>query len=78
MSRLFRIQPSSPKPAAGWTVRFGSFSAAADENARSRILVGFHFRAAVEAGTAHGEKIGRFVVEHALRPLRGGAAVASR
>ena len=37
---------------------FTSFSQAADENAVSRIYVGFHFRVAVETGTDHGEKIG--------------------
>ena len=36
---------------------FTSFSQAADENAVSRIYVGFHFRDAVETGTRHGEKI---------------------
>ena len=41
------------------TVRqFTRFSQAADENAVSRIYVGFHFRDAVETGTRHGEEIG--------------------
>jgi hypothetical protein len=57
---------------------YPSFSAAAAENARSRILVGFHFRSAVEAGAGHGERIGRFVVDHALRPVHRGGRVASR
>jgi hypothetical protein len=56
---------------------YHSFSAAAAENAYSRILVGFHFRAAVEAGTRHGENIGRYVVAHALRPVRGTTLAAS-
>jgi hypothetical protein len=50
--------------------RYRSFSRAARENARSRILVGFHFRNAVEVGTEHGRKIGNHVVHHYLRPVR--------
>ena len=50
---------------------FTSFSQAADENAVSRIYVGFHFRDAVETGTRHGEKIGRRAVNHFLRPVHG-------
>ena len=53
--------------------RFTSFSQAADENAVSRIYVGFHFRDAVETGTRHGEKIGDWAVNHFLRPVHGGA-----
>jgi hypothetical protein len=37
---------------------YKSFSEAADENALSRILVGFHFRDATTQGTAYGRKIG--------------------
>ena len=48
---------------------FTSFSQAADENAVSRIYVGFHFRDAVETGTRHGEKIGNRAVSHFLRPV---------
>ena len=47
---------------------FTSFSQAADENAVSRIYVGFHFRDAVATGTKHGEKIGNWAVDHALQP----------
>jgi hypothetical protein len=47
---------------------FTSFSQAADENAVSRIYVGFHFRDAVETGTKHGEKIANWAVDHALKP----------
>ena len=48
---------------------FTSFSQARDENGRSRILVGFHFRKAVEAGIAHGMKIGDQVVDRVLTPV---------
>ncbi len=47
---------------------FTKFSQAADENALSRIYVGFHFRDAVATGTNHGEKIGNRAVNHFLRP----------
>jgi hypothetical protein len=52
---------------------FTSFSHAAEENAVSRIYVGFHFRDAVETGTTHGEKIGNRAVNHFLRPTHEGA-----
>ena len=44
-------------------------SQAAQENAFSRILVGFHLRKAVETGTGHGGKIGTRVVNAVLRPV---------
>ena len=50
---------------------FTSFSQAADENAVSRIYVGFHFRDAVDTGQTHGEKIGNRAADHALRPVHG-------
>ena len=40
------------------TRSYTSFTQAADENAYSRVLVGFHFRNATEEGTAYGRKIG--------------------
>ena len=48
--------------------RYTSFSQAAAENGLSRILVGFHFRKAVEEGIKHGSKIGNRAVTHFLRP----------
>jgi hypothetical protein len=38
---------------------YSTFSQAADENAYSRILIGFHFRKSVEEGTAYGRDIAR-------------------
>jgi hypothetical protein len=52
------------------TRRYRSFSEAAAENGRSRILVGFHFRHAVEAGIEHGRKIGGYAVHRFLRRAR--------
>jgi hypothetical protein len=51
---------------------FTSFSEAADENAVSRIYVGFHFRDAVETGTRHGERIADRAVNRVLRPIHEG------
>jgi hypothetical protein len=48
---------------------FTRFSQAADENAVSRIYVGFHFRDAVETGMKHGEKIANRAVNRFLRPV---------
>ena len=48
---------------------YSSFSQAAAENAYSRILIGFHFRKAVEEGTAYGRKIGKRAVNRYLRPV---------
>jgi hypothetical protein len=48
---------------------YTSFSQAADENAYSRILIGFHFRKSVEEGTEYGRKIGRRAANLYLRPV---------
>lgn len=52
------------------TRQFHSLSAAANENGESRILVGFHFRHAVEDGLDHGRDIGRWTARHFLEPVR--------
>jgi hypothetical protein len=49
---------------------FERFSEAANENGESRILIGYHFRKAVEAGLEHGKKIGAATVRGHLKPLR--------
>ena len=51
--------------------RYAGFSQAANENGLSRILVGFHFRKAVEEGIEHGAKIANQAVNHFLRPTAG-------
>ncbi len=48
---------------------FRSFSEAARENADSRVMAGVHFRFACEAGMEMGYQIGRWTVNHHLRPL---------
>jgi hypothetical protein len=52
------------------TRSFTSFSQAAEENALSRILVGFHFRNAINQGLEHGRQIGHHTFVHYLGPLR--------
>ena len=48
---------------------FRSFTEAANENGLSRILIGIHFRRAVEEGIEHGRNIGRRAVGLFLRPV---------
>ena len=48
---------------------YTSFSQAAEENALSRILVGFHFRKACEKGVKHGRRIGNRAFKLFLRPV---------
>ena len=48
---------------------YDSFTAAEQENGESRILVGFHFRKAVEDGIAHGIRIGKRTVDRYLRTV---------
>jgi PAP2 superfamily len=50
--------------------RYRSFSHAAAENGRSRVLAGIHFGTAVEVGIEHGGAVAERVVERALRPDR--------
>jgi hypothetical protein len=48
---------------------YSTFSQAAAENAYSRILIGFHFRKAVEEGTDYGRKVGKRAVNLYFRPV---------
>jgi hypothetical protein len=48
---------------------YSSFAFAAHENADSRIRAGIHFRFATDEGLSLGTKVGRYIVEHNLRPL---------
>jgi hypothetical protein len=57
---------SDSTPVVRW---YESFSEAADENGLSRILIGIHFRKAVDEGIQHGRKIGRRAVKRFLRPV---------
>ena len=48
---------------------FDRLSQARDENADSRVVVGIHFRTAVEEGVRLGQKIGKYTIKHNLRAL---------
>jgi hypothetical protein len=56
--------------AAGVTRHYDRLSQAAQEAADARVYGGIHFRTGCEMGVRMGEKIGRFVVLHALKPLK--------
>ena len=64
-----RVVGSTCDDASVVTRSFTSFSQAAEENGISRILVGFHFRNAVEQGVKHGRRIGNLAVSKFMRPL---------
>ncbi len=49
--------------------QFTRFSQAAEQNAVSRIYIGFHFRYASEQGLRHGGRIGSWVADTLLRPV---------
>jgi hypothetical protein len=54
--------------ARGVTRQFPSFSAAAREDARSRIYIGVHYQFDADAGLSSGTAVGEFVVANRLRP----------
>ena len=56
----------------GVTRTFRTVADAADENARSRIYVGYHFRHATVVGVAQGRSVGAYVASHTLLPIKGG------
>jgi hypothetical protein len=51
------------------TRTFTSFSQASSEASKSRILAGQHFQYDETAGQTQGSQVGRFVLDHAFRPL---------
>jgi len=68
MTARQEAEPSQRLTEAQLTRRFTSFSQAAQENALSRIYIGFHFRESVRVGLAQGEAVGDYVAAHALAP----------
>lgn len=54
---------------AGSTRCFETLSQAQEENSNSRVFAGIHFRPAIATGDQLGRRIGRFAIEHVLRPL---------
>ena len=62
----FTFASSSAQPPMS-TRSFASFRQAADENARSRVMAGIHFRFAADAGQLMGQKIGQWTAAKTLR-----------
>jgi hypothetical protein len=57
-------------PALPGVVRsYGSFAAAADENIDARVWGGIHWHTSDRVGRDMGQRIGRYALRHALRPL---------
>jgi len=54
---------------AGAIRSFESIKKAANENAESRVMVGIHFRFAINAGQKLGDEVGRWTVKNYLEPL---------
>ncbi|HET9433856.1 MAG TPA: hypothetical protein VFO37_08880, partial [Chitinophagaceae bacterium] len=55
---------------AGNTRSFTSFSQAANENADSRVMAGIHFSFSCVAGQELGNKIGNWIADSYLKPLK--------
>ncbi|MGH7717719.1 MAG: vanadium-dependent haloperoxidase [Gemmatimonadaceae bacterium] len=65
----FRMQSVTALP--GQEMRsYDNLDAAADECAASRVMNGFHFRFATEAGKVQGRKVARHLLANYLRPRR--------
>ncbi len=56
--------------AAGITRSYDSLSEAAAEAVDARVFGGMHFRTGCVQGVRQGEQVGRFVIQHSLRPLK--------
>jgi PAP2 superfamily len=67
---------TSGAPFAGLTRTFSRLSAAAQENADSRVYAGVHFRSATTNGLRLGRQVGWFTVTHALRPVTEEGSIA--
>lgn len=65
-----RFGPYGFEEPVSLTRRYTRVSQAAEENAWSRVLVGFHFPRAAAVGLDHGTAIGERVVRRALQPRR--------
>jgi hypothetical protein len=60
---------SSTNP--GFVRRWSTFSEGVEEVIDARVYSGIHFRTADEVGARMGRQVARFVVTHALRPVKG-------
>lgn len=68
--------PPGPFPAgyllAAKTVTrsYATLSQAANESASARVYAGIHFRSGCKLGITKGEQVGRFVIQHYLKPVK--------
>ncbi len=62
--------PLAALPAKSITRSFDSLSAAVAESRDARVYAGIHFREGCEAGSRQGTQVGRFVIQHEMRPLK--------
>ncbi len=65
----FVATTEDPNLRRGVTRTFNSFTAAALENARSRVYLGVHFQWDGDHGFHSGNALGEYVFDHALRPI---------
>jgi hypothetical protein len=65
----FTLTSTTSDPADA-TRTFNSFNLAAAENAESRVLAGIHFRFSCDKGLELGDKVGKWTVEHHLKPAK--------
>ena len=63
--------PMAALPAKLITRSFSTLSEAAAEAKDARVFGGMHFREGYNAGVRQGTQIARFVVGHALKPVKG-------
>ena len=67
----YLVTPPYPDyTAAGLTRSFQTLSQAAQEGADARVYAGIHFRTGCEEGMRQGQRIGRYVFLHYLKPLK--------
>jgi len=56
--------------AAASTRSYASLSQAAAESVDARVFAGIHFRTGCVQGVRQGEHVGRFVIQHFLKPVK--------
>jgi len=69
-SRTVALPPIAGLPGKTVTRGYATLRQAAAESASARVYAGIHFRSGCVLGVKQGEQVGRFVVQHYLRPLR--------
>jgi len=62
--------PLAALPAKVITRHFESLSEASSESADARVFAGIHFRSGCTVGVRLGTQVGRFVIQHYLKPLK--------